>query len=34
MTSRTVADLDRDGWVTRFRDGKYTVLSAPPPPTR
>jgi len=31
MTSRTVADLDRDGWVTRFRDSKYTVLSAPLP---
>jgi hypothetical protein len=30
LTSRTVADLNRDGWVTRFRDATYTVLSAPP----
>ena len=27
--SPTVAALERDGWVTRFRDEKYTVLAAP-----
>ena len=30
VKSPTVAALDRDGWITRFRDDKYTVLSAPP----
>jgi len=29
MTSSTVTALDRDGWITRFRDDRYTVLSAP-----
>jgi hypothetical protein len=27
--SPTVAALERDGWVTRFRDEKYAVLAAP-----
>ena len=26
----TVAALDRDGWITRFRDDRFTVLTAPP----
>jgi hypothetical protein len=30
--SSTVAALDRDGWITRFRDDRYTVLSAPAAP--
>ncbi len=30
MKSTTVVALDRDGWVTRFRDDRYTVLAAPP----
>ena len=30
VTSPTVAALDRDGWITRYRDDSYTVLSAPP----
>jgi hypothetical protein len=29
VTSPTVAALDRDGWITRYRDDKYTVLAAP-----
>ena len=29
LKSATVAALDRDGWVTRFRDDRYTVLTAP-----
>jgi hypothetical protein len=29
MTSSTVAALDRDGWITRYRGQRYTVLSAP-----
>jgi hypothetical protein len=28
--SPTVKALDRDGWTTRYRDDKYTVLSGPP----
>jgi hypothetical protein len=28
--SPTVAALDRDGWISRYRDAKYAVLSAPP----
>jgi hypothetical protein len=28
--SPTVAKLDRDGWTTRYRDDKWTVLSGPP----
>ena len=29
MSSSTVGALDRDGWTTRYRDDRYTVLSAP-----
>ena len=31
--SPTVAALDRDGWISRYRDDKYAVLSAPAPGT-
>jgi hypothetical protein len=31
VKSPTVGALDRDGWITRFRDDRYTVLSAPGP---
>jgi hypothetical protein len=30
VKSPTVAALDRDGWISRYRDDKYAVLSAPP----
>jgi len=30
VASPTVAALNRDGWTTRYRDDKYTVLSGPP----
>ena len=30
VESPTVAALNRDGWATRYRDDKYTVLSGPP----
>ena len=29
VTSSTVAALERDGWITRFRDDRYIVQSAP-----
>jgi hypothetical protein len=29
VKSPTVAALDRDGWITLFRDDRYTVISAP-----
>jgi hypothetical protein len=32
VASSTVAALERDGWITRFRDDRYTVQSAPPAP--
>ena len=28
--SGTTAALERDGWITRYRDDRYAVLSAPP----
>ena len=31
VRSTTVAALDKDGWTTRFRDGKWAVLEAPAP---
>ncbi len=38
VRSTTVAALDKEGWTTRFRDGKWAVLEAPAPaagaPTR
>jgi hypothetical protein len=30
VDSPIVTALDRDGWLTRFRDDRYTVLAAPP----
>jgi len=30
VESPTVAKLDRDGWITRYRDDKWAVLSGPP----
>ena len=30
VKSTTVAALDKEGWTTRFRDGKWAVLEAPP----
>ena len=30
-SSTTVAALDKEGWTTRFRDGKWAVLEAPAP---
>jgi hypothetical protein len=32
VESPTVPKLDRDGWTTRYRDDKWTVLSGPPRP--
>ena len=29
VASATVAALDRDGWVTKYRDDRYVVLAAP-----
>jgi hypothetical protein len=29
VDSPTVPKLDRDGWLTRHRDERYAVLSAP-----
>ena len=29
VTSSTVPALERDGWITRFRDDRYTVQAAP-----
>ena len=30
IKSPTVAGLDRDGWISRYRDDKWAVLEAPP----
>jgi hypothetical protein len=32
LTSSTVAALARDGWITRYRDDRYTVQAAPTAP--
>jgi hypothetical protein len=29
VASSTTAALDRDGWITRYRDDRYTVLESP-----
>jgi hypothetical protein len=33
VKSPTVTGLDRDGWISRYRDDKFAVLEAPPAPT-